>query len=206
MGGGYSTCIAATFKGVPMIIQGTGSGIVGVDARSGAALFTNDWCKGNVANCPNAAYEDGYVFWANGYQKGGICLKLTAVGTQVSAEQVWTSKEFDCHHGGYIIDNGYIYGNAGGGVACLDLKTGQKKWSAGGVGKGSVVWADGMLYLFSENGGRAGLATCSPTGLEMKGQFSVEGKRESWAHPAVIGGRLYLRYDTNLYCFDVKAK
>jgi hypothetical protein len=63
-----------------------------------------------------------------------------------------------------------------------------------------------MLYLFGESGGKAGLATCDPAGMQMKGQFSVAGSGPSWAHPVVIGGRLYLRYDTNLYCFDVKAK
>ena len=63
-----------------------------------------------------------------------------------------------------------------------------------------------MLYLYSEKNGRAALATCSPDGLEIKGQVQVEGKGPSWAHPVVIGGRLYLRFDTTLYCFDVKAK
>ena len=91
-------------------------------------------------------------------------------------------------------------------MACLDLKSGQVKWKHDGVGKGSIAWADGMLYLFSEGGGKAGLATCSPDGLEMKGTFRVAGKGPSWAHPVVTGGRLYLRYDDNLYCFDVKAK
>jgi len=206
MPAGYGSSIWITYRNVPMIVQGTGGGITGVDARTGAALFTNTWCQGNTANCPNPAYEDGYVFWANGYGKGGICLKLGATGTRLTAEQAWTSREFDCHHGGYIIDNGYIYGNAGRGLACLDLKTGQKKWSAQGVGKGSVIWADGMLYLFSENGGTAGLGTCSPDAFQLKGRFQVKGNGPSWAHPAVIGGRLYLRYDQNLYCFDVKAK
>jgi outer membrane protein assembly factor BamB len=72
------------------------------------------------------------------------------------------------------------------------------------VGKGSLCFADGMLYLFSESGGQAGLGTCSPSGLELKGKVKVEGKGPSWAHPVVINGRLYLRYDDNLYCFDVK--
>ena len=62
-----------------------------------------------------------------------------------------------------------------------------------------------MLYLFSESGGNAALATCSPDGLQIKGRLKVDGEGPSWAHPVVIGGRLYLRYDTNLYCFDVKA-
>ena len=74
------------------------------------------------------------------------------------------------------------------------------------MGKGSLCWADGMLYLFGENGGRAALATCSPQGLEVKGQLQVAGSGPSWAHPVVIGGRLYLRYDTNLYCYDVRGK
>jgi hypothetical protein len=63
-----------------------------------------------------------------------------------------------------------------------------------------------MLYLFSENNGQGALATCSPDGLKVTGRVQVRGSGPSWAHPVVIGGRLYLRYDTNLYCFDVKAK
>jgi len=62
------------------------------------------------------------------------------------------------------------------------------------------------LYLFGERGGKAALAACSPTATAMKGEVSVAGNGPSWAHPVVIGGRLYLRYDTNLYCYDVKAK
>jgi len=63
-----------------------------------------------------------------------------------------------------------------------------------------------MLYLFSESKGRAALATCSPDGLEITGRVEVKGSGPSWAHPVVIGGRLYLRYDTHLYCFDVRAR
>jgi len=73
----------------------------------------------------------------------------------------------DCHHGGYVIVDGYLY---------------------------------------AEKDGKAGLATCSPDGLEMKGTFSVLGTNQSRAHPVVFGGRLYLRYDDNPYCFNVKAK
>ena len=83
---------------------------------------------------------------------------------------------------------------------------GTPKWNERAVGKGSVCFADGMLYLFGESGGRAALATCSPEGLTIKGNVTVEGTGPSSAHPVVIGGRLYLRYADNLYCFDVKAK
>jgi outer membrane protein assembly factor BamB len=116
----------------------------------------------------------------------------------------WTTRDMNCQHGGYVIHEGHIYGNHGGGWVCLDLKTGAKKWNDRAVGKGSLCFADGMLYLFSESRGRAALATCSPKGLQIKGQIDVEGSGPSWAHPVVVGGRLYLRYHTNLYCFDVK--
>jgi len=205
-GAQYSSCIAFTYENVPIIVNGTDKGIVGVDARDGKVLFSNPFSAGNTANCPTPAYADGHVFWSNGYGQGGICLRLTANDGRVSAEEAWRSRELECHHGGYIIHEGRIYGNHGGGWSCLDLRTGRRIWQAQGVGKGSLCWADGMLYLFSEDGGQAALATCSPEGLEIKGRVRVQGRERSWAHPVVIGGRLYLRYDDNLYCFDVRSQ
>ena len=200
----YGSCIAATFQGQPMIITGTNEGIVAVAADSGSLLWSNDWSAHNTANCPTPAYADGYVFWSNGYGKGGVCLKLKKEDDKIAADVAWTTKDLICHHGGYVIHEGCIYGNHNGGWACLDLKSGDKKWSERGVGKGSLCFADGMLYLFSESKGQAALAVCSPEGLPLKGKVKVEGKGPSWAHPVVVGGRLYLRYDTNLYCFEVK--
>ena len=171
---------------------------------NGKLLWSNDWSAGNTANCPTPAYADGYVFWANGYGKGGICLKLKKDDDKVAADVAWKTNDMVCHHGGYVIHKGYIYGNHEGGWTCLDLKTGKKKWNEKAVGKGSLCFADGMLYLFSEDGGKAGLATCSPEGLKVKGKVKVKGDGPSWAHPVVVGGRLYLRYDNHLYCFSVK--
>jgi outer membrane protein assembly factor BamB len=123
----------------------------------------------------------------------------------VTAQEAWTTKDMVCHIGGYIIHQGYIYGNHNGEWVCLELETGTKMWNAKGVGKGSVCYADDMLYVFSENKGEAGLATCSPEGMDMKGTFQVEGTDKSWAYPVVTGGRLYLRYADNLYCYNVSA-
>ena len=205
-GAQYGSCIAFTYADTPMIAAGTHAGIVCIDARDGHLLWSNPWSARNTANCPTPAFSDGYVFWANGYGKGGICMKLTAAGGQASADVAWTTKDMNCHHGGYIVHDGYIYGNHGGRWVCLELKTGQKMWQERGVKKGSICFADGMLYLFGEQHGLVGLATCSPEGLQMKGKFNVQGSGTSWAHPVVIGGRLYLRYDSNLYCYDVRAK
>lgn len=198
----YSSCLPVPVGNDAMIVTGTRKGLIAVNARNGALLWGNDFSANNTANCPTPAYSDGYVFWANGYNKGGICLSIAPNG---AASQAWTTKEMNCHHGGYIIHKGYIYGNNDNGWVCLDLKTGQKKWQASLVGKGSLCWADDMLYLFGEKDGQCMLTTCSPEGVEIKSGVKVEGEQASWAHPVVIGGRLYLRYDTNLYCFDVKT-
>jgi len=199
----YSSCLAFSHGNTPMVVTGTKAGIVCLEARSGEVLWSNSFCADNTANCPTPAYSDGHVFWANGYGAGGICMRLESGG---KASVAWTTKDMACHHGGYVIDNGYIYGDNGRGVSCLDLETGELKWRHRAVGKGSLCWADGMLYLFSEKDGQAALATCSPEGLEIRGMVKVDGEGPSWAHPVVIGGRLYLRYDTNLYCFDVTGK
>lgn len=199
----YGSCLAVTQDRQTQIVTGTHEGLVSVSARNGAMLWSNGFAANNTANCPTPAYSDGYVFWANGYKAGGLCMKLGPAG---KATEAWTTRDMICHHGGYVIDNGYIYGNNGNGWTCLELKTGKKQWENPGVGKGSLCWADDMLYLFSEDRGQAALATCSPQGMQIKGRVKVDGEEKSWAHPVVIGGRLYLRYDTNLYCFDVKAK
>ncbi|MFP4057431.1 MAG: PQQ-binding-like beta-propeller repeat protein [Candidatus Brocadiia bacterium] len=202
----YSSCIALPYRGGHLVITGTREGIVCVNARNGRLLWSNDWCAHNTANCPTPAYADDHVFWANGYGKGGICIRMELDDGRLLGKEAWTTRSMNCHHGGYIIHQGYIHGNDGGGWTCLELKTGRKMWHHRGVGKGSMCWADDMLYLFGESGGRAGLATCSPRGMEMRGEFRVQGRGPSWAHPVVIGGRLYLRYDSHLYCFDVRAR
>ncbi len=203
----YSSAIVIREKGCAIIVQGTGSGLIAVNAKDGRKVWSNGFSAGNTANCPDPAYADGYLFWANGYGKGGICFKVDVKDGAWSFTEAWQTKDMICHHGGYVIDKGFIYGNHNGGWSCLDLKTGQPKWKdQKGVGKGSLCFADGMLYLFGEKDGQAGLAAASPDGFTMSGQMKVAGTGSSWTHPVVANGKLYIRYDSTLYCFNVMAK
>ena len=200
----YASPIYVMHGKIPMIINAGRYGLIGVHAETGKVLWTNSFAAKNIANCPTPVYSDGYVFWAAGYGKGGICLKISKSGNKASI--VYKTPDMVCHHGGFVLVDGYIYGNHSNGWSCLEFKTGKKQWSEKGVGKGSMCYADGMLYLFGERGGKAALVEASPKGLKITGEVSVKGSGPSWAHPVVAGGRLYLRYDDNLYCFDVKAK
>ncbi|MFZ5828899.1 MAG: PQQ-binding-like beta-propeller repeat protein [Planctomycetota bacterium] len=199
----YGCSLAFEHAGRKLVATGTGQGLVCLDPQSGRILWTNPFASGNLANCTTPVYADGYLFWAVGYGVGAICLKLDDAGL---ATEAWTSKEMDCHHGGYVIERGHVYGNHASSWSCLDLKTGQVRWNERGVGKGSLCWADGMLYLLGELSGEAALATCTPEGLEIRGRLKVQGEGSSWAHPVVAGRRLYLRYGDNLYCYDVSDR
>ncbi|MEW6358190.1 MAG: PQQ-binding-like beta-propeller repeat protein [Planctomycetota bacterium] len=201
----YSSCIAFTHQGVDMIVNLTAHGLVCVGADDGQFLWRNDRAAALPAGCPTPVYSDGYVFAASGYGNGGVCLRLSVAGRSVRATQVWETREMDCHHGGFVIVDGCIYGNHGRGWNCLDLHTGRQRWFARGVGKGSICYADGMLYTYSEIGGRIALVAASPKGFSEVSNFAVQGRGQSFAHPVVAGGTLYLRYDDNLYAYDVRG-
>ncbi len=204
----YSSAIAIREKGATAIVQGTGDGLVVLDAKDGKTLWTNAFCRGNTANCPSPVYADGYLFWANGYGKGGLCAKVEYHANRWKFAVIWTSRDMVCHHGGYIVEKGHVYGNHNKGWSCIELKSGLTKWKNehhAAIGKGSLCFADGMLVLFGEKGGLVGLAPASPNGLTLTGQFRVAGSGPSWAHPVVTDGQLFVRYAQNLYCYDVRA-
>ena len=202
----YSSPIVIREKTGAIIVQGIGSGLVAVNAKDGKKVWSDGFSANNEANIADPAYADGYLFWANAYGKGGICFKVDCKDGVWTFTEAWRTRDMLCHIGGYVIDKGFIYGNHSVGWSCLDLKTGAKKWNQRGVGKGSLTFGDGMLYLFSEQGGKLGLAAASPDGFTMSGETEVAGTGTSWACPAIANGRLYVRYDTTLYCFNVTAK
>jgi outer membrane protein assembly factor BamB len=201
---GYSSCIAITEGGSTVIVNGSQSGLLVVDAKTGRGIYTHEFAVNNTANCPTPAYEDGRLFWSVGYGRGGVCLRVHQRGGKWSFEEIWRTRDLNCHPGNYVVADGSVYGKGRRGLTCIDLKTGQTKWSER-IGAGQVCWADGMLYSFADSGGRISLVAPSAESANAAGTFKVAGQGSSWAHPVVIGGRLYLRYDTNLYCYDVRA-
>ena len=205
-GAQYGSPIHFTYHGVGMIVTGTQKGIVAVDAKTGRMLWSDGFSANNTANCPTPVFVNGRLFWATGYGRGGLCLSIFAGFGETTATRLWTSSDMDCKHGGFVIVGGHVYGNDGSGWSCLDLVSGETKWHERGVGRGSLCYADGMLYLFGESGGKMALVEASPEGYKPSGELRVRGAGPSWAHPVVIGGKLYLRYDERLYCFDVRDR
>jgi outer membrane protein assembly factor BamB len=132
-------------------------------------------------------------------------LRLRVDGKKASVEEIWRAKELDNHHGGVILLDGHIYGSSHRGHwICLDWETGERKHAEKGVGKGSLTYADGMLYTLSENRD-VGLVEATPDGHNLVSRFKMPsgGEGPSWAHPVVCGGRLYLRHSDQVFAYDV---
>ena len=201
---GYSSCIVVREQGSTIIVNGSQSGLLAVDAKTGKKIWTHAFATGNTANVPTPAFADGHLFWAVGYGKGAICFRVRHDGGTWKFDEAWTSKDLNCHPGNYVVVKGRVYGKGRGGLVCVDLKSGETLWSER-VPAGQVSWADGRLYVFADSRGIASLVEPGDTQGKAVGRVQVEGEGSSWAYPVVAGGRLYFRYDTHLYCYDVKA-
>jgi len=205
---GYASPIVVDFQDLRQYVTLTSNAAIGVHARTGDLLWRFEHKTSYDANIPTPIFSDGCVFIDSGYGSGGELLKLKVEGQKCSVEEVWRTKALDNHHGGVILVDGCLYGSAHGGQwVCLDFKTGEVKYKEAGVGKGSITYADGMLYTYSERG-TAGLVKATPEGHKVISQFRVPqgGSRQpNWPHPVVCGGRLYLRHGDLLFAYDIKG-
>jgi outer membrane protein assembly factor BamB len=216
-GPAYASAVVADFDGQRQYIQLTQGTLVGVAAADGKVLWTYDPVANRMGiNCTTPVYQDGMVFASSAYGAGGGLVKLTRDGTDgVKADEVYFTKKMQNHHGGVIIVDGCLYGahggNEGGNLACLDFKTGKVLWDTREderkVKKGSLAMADGRLYYRTEDGPVVLVEPNKEKYLE-RGRFEQPDRtrQPAWAHPVVANGKLYIRDQDVLLCYDLKAK
>ena len=198
----YSSPILVDYQGERMYVNFVHTAVVAVRAKDGNVLWGHPQSANGTANCSTPVYSDGQVFTASGYGAGGALFKLTKGG---KAKLEYPTKEMANHHGGMVLVDGYLYGFDEQILKCLELKTGKVQWKDRSVGKGSLTFADGHLYLRSENGPVA-LCVASNKRYEEKGRFNPVGRsnKSAWSHPVVCGGRLFLRDMDSIAVYDVK--
>jgi outer membrane protein assembly factor BamB len=203
----YSSAIAADVGGVRTIMNFTARAAVGVRASDGKLMWSNSSAVNGTANCATPVFADGKVFFTSDYGTGGALLGLNAQNGEVKAQELYFTKEMKNHHGGVVLVNGYLYGFSGSsGLTCIEFATGKRMWVNRSVGKGSLTYADGMLYLLSEKQ-VVGLAEANPNSYVEKGRFPIPDQgKDSWAYPVVVGGNLYIRDQETLTAYNVKAK
>ncbi len=210
-GAQYASAIAVDHNGVKQIIQLTMQSIAGVNAANGELLWRTDF-PGKTAVIPTPIFSEGQVFVAAGY---GVGCKSVKIRPDNSVEDVYASTDMVNHHGGVILHQGHLYGYSDkGGWTCLDFKTGAVKWQENkALRKGAIHFADGMFYLLEEKTGVVVLIEASPEAWKEKGRFALapqttqrNPKGMIWTHPVVSGGKLFLRDQELLFCFDVSGQ
>jgi outer membrane protein assembly factor BamB len=214
----YASAIAIDFDGQREYVQLTQKALVGIAASDGKFLWRYNRCANSQGiNCSTPIYHDGEVFAASAYGVGGGLVKLSKdENGGVKAEEVYFTKKMQNHHGGMILFDGCLYGanggNDGGALVCLDFQTGKVLWDERDdtqrrAPKGSIIMADGRLYYRTEKGLML-LIEPNPKEYVELGRFEQpdRSKLPAWAHPVIANGKLYLRDQDVLLCYDVRAQ
>jgi len=208
----YSSIVMATINGVRQCVQLTDASVGGVAAQDGRLLWRAPR-PGKTAVIPTPIVADNSVYVTSAYNIGCNLFKVDTdgTGTGFTARQVYSNKEMLNQHGGVVKVGDYLYGYSDGkGWTCQNFKTGEVVWQEKEkLSKGSLSCAGGMLYLRTESGpGTVVLLEPTPKGWTEKGRFDQPNRsdKNSWPHPVVSGGCLYLRDQGVLFCYDVKQK
>jgi outer membrane protein assembly factor BamB len=203
---GYSSPIVADVQGVRTIMTFTSAAGVGVRASDGKLMFRYRGAANGTANITTPVYANNQVFFSSAYGTGGGLVALKAGAGEVRAQEVYFTRDMQNHHGGIVLINGYLYGFNNSILTCLEWATGKQMWRDRSVGKGNVIAADGHLYILSENN-VVGLVEATPSGYREKGRFTMKDQGwPSWSHPAIAGGRLYIRDQGTLVSYDVRQR
>jgi outer membrane protein assembly factor BamB len=206
----YSSIVPMRQDGKTVLVQLLFKELVGVDPVDGKLLWTVPF-PGSVAVIPTPIVSSKRVYATAGYGAG--CLMVKVNGTD--PEIVYENKNMTNHHGGVILVDGHVYGHSDGkGWVCQNFESGEIAWrEREALGKGAIGYADGRFYCLSEDTGELALIAASAEGWEEHGRFTLEPqtkirkeKGKIWTHPVIADGKLYLRDQDLLFCFDVTAK
>jgi outer membrane protein assembly factor BamB len=211
--GNYCSPILVAWGGRKIVATMLENVFVGVDAESGKVLWKDQFSdyqdEPKGINPVSPLYHNGQIYTTSGYDDGGAMYELSGEGTSI--KRIWTDQVLDIHHGGAVLVDGYIYGanwknNRDGNWVCLDWKTGKKMYEKEWITKGSIIYADGMLYCYEEKSGNLALVEATPNDFNIISSFKVPlGSKQHWAHPAISDGRLYVRHGDALMVYDIKA-
>jgi outer membrane protein assembly factor BamB len=203
-GAAYSSPMVVESGGVRQYVVFTSDAAIGVNASTGELLWRYDKVSNRTANIATPIIHDGHIFLSSDYGTGGGLLKLAS--NTGKASEVWFSREMKNHYSSSVLVGKYLYGFSSQILTAMDFLTGQVAWRDRSVGKGSVTYADGHLYVYSEQG-KVALVQATPEAYKQVSSFSIPpGEFNTWTPPVIANGKLYLREQDNLYCFDIQAK
>lgn len=201
----YASTQKVTAAGKQQYVAFMANGLAGVDAEDGTFLWSYTRTKG-IANMPTPVI-DGAVVYSGGSRAGGGAVRLVAQQPDIVPEELYFNPKLPTAIGGSVKVGDYLYGCSGSTLLCVEFFSGEIKWQERISAAASILYADGRLYLHTEDG-KVMMVTASPEKLEVISEFNLpeqpEGTGKEWAYPALANGKLYLRQHGTLWCYDVK--
>jgi outer membrane protein assembly factor BamB len=198
---GYSSTIAFDIGGTRALALLTAEAAIGLDAKDGALLWRYARVASRVANIATPIASDGTVFFSSDYGTGCVLLKPTPDG---KTAEVYFNRDMRNHFTTSVLVGDHLYGFSSEILTAMEFKTGKVAWRNRSVGKGNCIYADQRLYCMGEDG-VVGLIDPTPAAYKEVSRFEIpRGPSNTWASPAIANGQLYLREQSNLYCYDVK--
>ncbi len=189
-----------------IFVTQTENSIIGIDASNGNLLWKHEQTNQYSVHANTPLYNDGYLYCVSGYGRGGVMLKLSPDGNSIS--EVWRSDIQDSRIGGVVLLDGKLYGSGDKSRKwfVLDWKTGKELGSSDMLSKpGSIIFADGLLYCYSETG-EVALVEPKADGYNLISKFKVPfGVNQHWAHLVIKDKKLYVRHGTSLMVYSIGA-
>ena len=178
----YASPVLIRHNGKDIILAQTSKDILAIRPEDGTILWNYNLLQyhlistGIGAQTNPALYYNGEIFETSGYEHPGILLSLSDDGKSVQLK--WRNDVIDTHIGGVVLVNGNIYGstwtsNSRGKWASVNWESGKTNWETEWENKGSIIYADGMLYLFEEKRGNVALVEPSSEKMKIVSTFRV---------------------------------
>jgi outer membrane protein assembly factor BamB len=205
---GYASPIAFEYQGLRQIVLFMAKSVVGIHAETGKLLWQVKHETPFDENINRPVFYKGLVIVAS-RTSGARALRVSVEGQGASVKQVWESDLLEPQHGGMLLLDDHLYAacrqSSLGPWVCLEAVSGRCVYAEKGIGTGSLTYADGHIYALSQKGVMA-LIQARPTRFDIVSQFKLpsQGRGPFWAHPVVAHGRLYIRHDDFLYCYDIR--
>jgi outer membrane protein assembly factor BamB len=209
--GTHSAVVAADIDGTRQYINQLNKGTLGVSA-DGKLLWRYTKMGPVNGNVYTAMINCDEVFCLAGWNGGIGLIRPVKDGDAFKIEERYATRTSLQNWIGSAVRVGdHVYICAGnGGPTCIDWGTGKSVWGpirTGGSGQGTMTYADGHLYLRYYDG-KVFLAEANPKGLTLKNSFEPPraAKEPAWSFPVIADGRLYLRDQGTLLCYDIQEK
>ncbi len=196
---GYSSPMAAEFNGQPQILFFTARHLVSFSPPSKQPNWEFPWRTSYDVNAATPILiAPDRVFISTGYGVGAAMVQVQGPPGSQRAQEVWRGREMKNHFNSSVYLDGYLYGFDDATLKCIDAANGETRWRQRGLGKGSLIAADGKLIVLGERGALV-LAEASPEAYRELARAQVlEGK--CWTTPTLARGKLYLRNQSEILC------